>query len=75
MSIRKSLPEAVDAFVKVVNAQDWRALETLVAPGFIRHAADSGPPVPTGRSALLDFLRKEFRAFPDAVDGSMVNRQ
>ena len=75
MSIGRSLREIVEAFVKVVNAQDWRALETLVAPGFIRHAADSGPPVPTGRSALLDFLRQEFRACPDAVDGSMVNRQ
>ncbi|MFC3119886.1 ester cyclase [Jhaorihella thermophila] len=68
MSIGKSPREVVEAFVEAVNAQDWRALETRVASGFVRHAADSGPPVLSDRSELVDFLRQEFRVFPDAVE-------
>lgn len=51
-----------------VNNQDWAALEQLVAADFTRHAAESGPPAATGRDALLDFLRQEYRSFPDAKE-------
>jgi len=68
MPTRKTPREIVEAFVRAVNAQDWVALENLVTPGFVRNSAEAGPPALSGRDALMDFLRHEFRAFPDAVE-------
>lgn len=64
----KTPREIVGDFVKAVNAQDWAALENLVAPGFVRNSADAGPPTLSSRAALIDFLQQEFRAFPNAVE-------
>lgn len=64
----KTPRETVEAFVRAVNAQDWVALMDLVAPGFVRNSAEAGPPALASREDLVDFLRQEARAFPDAVE-------
>ena len=68
MVAEKTPREIIEAFVAAVNDQDWAGLEQLVAPNFIRPAAESGPPAVSDRDALLDFLRQEFRSFPDAEE-------
>lgn len=61
-----SSKEIVAAFVEAINAQDWRSLEGLVAPDFVRHSHAAGPPGVRSRSDLVEFLRAEFETFPDA---------
>lgn len=54
------------AFIDAINARDWAALESLVAPDVVRHSATHGSPRSRGREALLAFLRGEAETFPDA---------
>jgi predicted ester cyclase len=54
----------VSAFVEAVNAQDWRQIDELVAPGFVRHSCAA--PGVQSRDDLKLFLRAEYEAFPDA---------
>lgn len=56
----------VRAFIAAVNARDWAAVGSLVAPDVVRHGANPGSPRGTGRESLLAFLRGEAEAFPDA---------
>lgn len=58
--------EIILAFVEAVNAQDWRRLDDLVVPDFVRHSHAAGPPGVRSRDALVAFLRAEFATFPDA---------
>ena len=54
------------AFVDAVNAQDWEALDGLVAPEFIRHSDAAGDPGVRSLDDLKWFLRNEYLTFPDA---------
>ena len=54
------------AFVDAVNAQDWDALDGLVAPGFVRHSAAAGDSGVGSLDDLKWFLRNEYLTFPDA---------
>lgn len=54
----------VRAFVDAINAQDWTALQRLVAPDFVRHSFAA--PGVRSRADLLRYLRNEFETFPDA---------
>ena len=56
----------IRAFVDALNAQDWDALDRLVAPGFVRHSAAAGPPGVRSREDLKTYLRRELETFPDA---------
>ncbi len=58
--------EIIEAFVEAVNGQDWLRLDSLVAPGFVRHSHAAGPPGVRSRDDLVAFLRSEFDTFPDA---------
>ncbi len=53
------------AFVDAVNAQDWDALDRLVAPEFVRHSDAAGEPGVRSRDDLKWFLRNEHLTFPD----------
>jgi steroid delta-isomerase-like uncharacterized protein len=54
----------VSAFVEAVNAQDWKRVDELVAPEFIRHSYAT--PGVQSREDLKRFLRAESETFPDA---------
>lgn len=54
----------VRAFVDAINAQDWKALERVVAPGFVRHSYAA--PGVRSRDELIQYLRSEYETFPDA---------
>jgi steroid delta-isomerase-like uncharacterized protein len=56
----------VQRFIEAINAQDFAALDELVAEGFVRHSGTSGQPPGRGREGLKDFLRGEAATFPDA---------
>lgn len=56
----------VRAFVAAINAQDWSKLDQVVAADFVRHSHAAGRPEVQSREQLKDFLRGEFRTFPDA---------
>jgi len=58
----------VQAFVDAVNGQDWRAIESLVAAGFVRHSIAAGQPGVDSRADLIAFLQAEYGTFPDAHD-------
>jgi hypothetical protein len=50
----------IQAFVKVINAQNWRALDELTASNFVRHSDAGGQPGVQSRSDLVSFLRSEY---------------
>lgn len=54
----------IRAFVSAINAQDWKAVERLVAPNFVRHSYAA--PAVRSRGDLIRYLRTEFETFPDA---------
>ena len=54
----------VRAFVDAINARDWKALERLVAPNFVRHS--HAAPGVRSRAELIRYLRSEHETFPDA---------
>ncbi len=56
--------QLVRALVDAINAQDWKALERVVAPDFVRHSYAA--PGVRSREELIQYLRGEFEAFPDA---------
>lgn len=56
----------IRAFVEAVNAQNWRALDKLIASNFVRHSEAGGQPGVQSRSDLVSFLRNEYQVFPDA---------
>ena len=58
----------VREFVEAVNRQDWRRLEELLAPDFVRHSSTFGQPQIRNREQLRDFLAGEAAAFPDAQE-------
>lgn len=58
----------VRAFVAAINAQDWAALERVIAPDFTRHSAAAGAMGVRSASELIQYLRQEFVTFPDAVE-------
>ncbi len=60
--------EIIKAFVEAVNNQDWRRLETLVAPDFVRHSIAAGVPGIRSREDLIRFLCSEYKTFPDAQE-------
>jgi predicted ester cyclase len=52
------------AFVEAVNAQDWKRIDELVAPAFVRR--NYAAPGVQSRDDLKRFLRAEYETFPDA---------
>src|SRR5262245_35756080 len=56
----------VRAFVEAINRQDWRRLDDLLAPDFVRHSTTFGQPRIRSREQLRDFLAAEAGTFPDA---------
>jgi predicted ester cyclase len=56
----------VRAFVRAINAQDWNALASIVATGFVRHSYAAGVPGVRSRDDLIQYLRSEYETFPDA---------
>lgn len=56
----------VGRFVAAINRQDWAALAALLSEDFVRHSGAGG--TLRGAAALIDFLRQEFEAFPDASE-------
>ena len=56
----------VRAFIQAVNQQDWRRLDELVAPDFVRHSSTFGQSQIRSRDQLRDYLAGEFNTFPDA---------
>ena len=54
------------AFVDAMNAQDWAAIDRLVAPDFVRHSDAAGAPGVRSRDDLKWFIRNEYTTFPDA---------
>jgi len=56
----------VRAFVDALNAQDWAAIDRLVAPDFVRHSDAAGAPGVRSRDDLKWFIRNEYTTFPDA---------
>ncbi|MBI2950248.1 MAG: ester cyclase [Verrucomicrobia bacterium] len=58
----------VQAFVQAVNQQDWKRLDELVAPDFVRHSSTFGQPPIRSRDQLREFLVGEFGTFPDAQE-------
>jgi len=56
----------VRAFVEAINQQDWRRLDDLLAPDFVRHSTTFGQPQIRSREQLRDFLAGEAGTFPDA---------
>jgi steroid delta-isomerase-like uncharacterized protein len=54
----------VCAFVRAINAQDWMAVERLVASSFVRHSYAA--PAVRSREDLVRYLRSEYETFPDA---------
>ena len=66
--LNHSAPQVVvQAFVEAVNRQNWEALEWLVASHFRRRSNAAGVPV-NSREELIQFLRAEYAAFPDAKE-------
>jgi steroid delta-isomerase-like uncharacterized protein len=64
MSQAEKSRHVVRAFVDAINAQDWKALERVVAPNFVRHSYAA--PGVRSREDLIRYLRSEYEAFPDA---------
>jgi predicted ester cyclase/catechol 2,3-dioxygenase-like lactoylglutathione lyase family enzyme len=58
----------VRAMVAAINAQDWAALEIVVAPDFVRHSDAAGEPAVRSRAQLVAFLKSELMTFPDAEE-------
>jgi predicted ester cyclase len=58
----------VRAFVSAVNARAWAQVAELVAPDFVRHSYAAGAPGVRSREELVEYLRREFETFPDAVE-------
>ncbi|MGH9645097.1 MAG: ester cyclase [Terriglobales bacterium] len=58
----------VRSFVGAVNAKDWPALRRLVAPEFRRHSVAAGEPGVVSVDDLIQFLEREYSAFPDAFE-------
>ena len=58
--------EIIRAFVDAVNNQDWGIVEALVAADFVRHSIATDNPGIHSRDDLIQFLRNEYVAFPDA---------
>ena len=56
----------VRAFVEAVNQKDWRRVEDLLAPDFVRHSSTFGQPQIRSRDQLREFLSGEAITFPDA---------
>jgi steroid delta-isomerase-like uncharacterized protein len=56
----------VQEFVEAVNGQDWNGFDELVAPGFVRHSSTFGQSQVRTRDQLREYLKAEFRTFPDA---------
>jgi steroid delta-isomerase-like uncharacterized protein len=58
--------KVIREFVEAVNRQDWSRFDELVAPGFVRHSSTFGQSQVTTRAQLREYLKAEFRTFPDA---------
>ena len=56
----------VREFVDAINRRDWRRLEELVAPDFVRHSGTYGQSGIRSRDQLREFLAAEADTFPDA---------
>ena len=56
----------VRRFIAAVNAANWDALDSLVAPEVVRH--QGGHPPLRGLAALKQFLHGELAVFPDAEE-------
>ena len=56
----------VRAFIEAVNKQDWRRIDELLAPDFVRHSGTFGQPQIRSRGQLREFLVGEAGTFPDA---------
>jgi steroid delta-isomerase-like uncharacterized protein len=56
----------VRTFVDAINQQDWRRLDDLLAPDFVRHSTTFGQPQIRSRDQLREFLAGEAGTFPDA---------
>jgi predicted ester cyclase len=56
----------VRRYVDALNRHDWRAVEGLLHPAFRRYSDAAGETGVEDAAAMLDFLRKEHEAYPDA---------
>jgi hypothetical protein len=59
----KQNKEIVRAFAKAINERDWRRLDELVHPSFVRHSYAASPV--NNREDLKKYLRCDFEIFPD----------
>lgn len=66
MSQVENSKRVVRAFVSAINAQNWEAVERLVAPSFVRHSYAA--PAVRSREDLIRYLRSEYETFPDACE-------
>jgi steroid delta-isomerase-like uncharacterized protein len=60
--------QTIQAFVDVINSQDWIRLDSLVATDFVRHSIAASEPPVRSRADLVGFFRHEFETFPDAQE-------
>jgi len=58
----------VRAFVEAINQQDWRRLEDLLVPDFVRHSSTFGQPQIRSRDQFREFVAGEVATFPDALE-------
>jgi len=54
--------------VDAVNAHNWERVGDLLAADVVRHSCTVGRPVVQGREQLVEFLKEELVAFPDAQE-------
>lgn len=57
----------VRAMIEAINARDFAALDTLVAPAMVRHSAATPDLVVESRDQFTAFLRADLEAVPDAT--------
>lgn len=61
----------VQHFIAAVNAQDWDAVLRVVDRDFVRHSRAGGEI--RGADTLIEFLKGEFAAFPDARESCSLS--
>ncbi len=68
---KMSPSEVVQQFIAAVNAQDWREVRRAVDRDFVRHSRAGGDI--RGADSLVEYLKGEFVAFPDAQESCALS--
>lgn len=56
----------IRTYVEAINQRDWRRIDELLAPDFVRHSTTAGQPGIRSRDQFRDFLAGESGTFSDA---------